>query len=228
MSGTRSDAPIEYVQWYYDLDHQRWASFPKVTGFIDSFLVQVDGPKVLNAGCGPQFFDLLPKFGQVPQQYVGVDVSEATLAYLKTATDPRLAKARQAAELSDVTLERHCADIFDCAERFEGHFDSVVASGFIGTFHEERLQRLLALLRDSLRPGGKLVKLTWHGPHRTPEQTAEKLKYGYDSLKEHEPQAFLQQIEAAGFATLRHEVFACDPETYRWDIIQGCVFQRLG
>lgn len=222
----RSDAPLDYVQWYYNLDHERWSGFPDVTAFMDSFLAEVDGAQVLNAGCGPQFFDVLFKFAELPERYVGVDISEATLTYLETATDPRLVKVREAAARSDVETEPLCADIFDCADRFRACFDTILAIGFIGTFHDEALDRLMLLLWDSLKPGGRLIKMTWHGPHRTPEQTAEKLKYGYDSQQEHQPQAFLSQIERAGFTTLRHEIFDCDPDTYRWDIIQGCVFQR--
>ncbi len=222
----RSDAPLDYVQWYYNLDHERWSGFPDVTAFMDGFLAEVGGAAVLNAGCGPQFFDMMFKFARLPERYVGVDVSEATLTYLETATDHRLVKAREATAGTAVTTELLCADVFDCADQLRGRFDTVLAIGFIGTFHDEGLDRLLMLLRDSLKPGGRLIKMTWHGPHRTPEQTAEKLKYGYDSQKEHQPQEFLSQIERAGFATLRHEIFTCDPDTYRWDVIQGCVFQR--
>ena len=154
----------------------------------------------------------------------GDKLSESDKAPLESA----IAKVREAAAETDVKTELLCADIFNCADRFRGRFDTIVASGFIGTFHHERLDRLLALLRDSLITGGELVNLTWHGPHRTPEQTAEKLKYGYDTLEEHQPQAFLAQIERAGFIMLQHEIFTCDPQEYGWDVIQGCVLQRRG
>jgi len=222
-----TDSPIDYVQWYYDKDHYRWQNFPAVTAFIDSFLAEVDADSVLNPGCGPQFYDYLLRFKSVPKKYVGVDISESTVSYLNSATDPRFVQAKNAALESGANTQILCGDIFDLATELAGGFDTVVATGFIGTFHGEQLTRLCSLCRDALKPGGTLVKLTWHGPHRTPEQTAEKLKYGYDSLEEHEPQKFLDQITATGFAVERHELFECDPETYQWDLIQGCVFRKV-
>ena len=221
-----TDSPIDYVQWYYDKDHYRWDNFPDVTAFIDSFLAEVDGKSVLNPGCGPQFYDYMLKFRSAPDTYVGVDISESTVSYLNSATDPRFVKAKDAALETGADTQVLCADIFDLADDFAGGFDTVVATGFIGTFHNDQLDSLCRLFRNALKPGGKLVKLTWHGPHRTPEQTAEKLKYGYDSLKEHDPQKFLDQIAATGFSVDRHELFECDPETYQWDLIQGCVFRK--
>lgn len=227
MTETLMDSPLDYVQWYYDKDHYRWEHFPEVTAFIDSFLREVDAESVLNPGCGPQFYDYMLRFKSAPKKYVGVDISESTVSYLNSARDQRFVQAKSAALESGATAQILCADIFDLAPQFIGGFDAVVASGFIGTFHGEQLTRLCQILHDALKPGATLVKLTWHGPHRTPEQTAEKLKYGYDSLEEHDPQKFLDQIKASGFAVERHELFECDPETYQWDLIQGCVFRKI-
>lgn len=223
---SRIDAPEDYVRWYYATDRGRWRDFPEVTAFKDAFLSEVRGETVLNAGCGPQYYDWLRKFGETPKRYVGVDVSAATIAYLEHSTDPEISAARQAAQATGATLELACADIFDWPGLSAERFDCVVATGFIGTFHDPHLSRLMARLRDALKPGGRLVKMTWHGPHRTPEQTAKKLEYGYDSLDEHDPDTFLETLLAAGFETERAELFRCDPETYRWDWIQGCVLRK--
>ncbi len=220
------DAPIEYVQDYYDRDHIRWTAFPEITAFIDSFMSEVRGGTVLNAGCGPQFYDYMLKFATPPARYVGLDRSRATIEYLSNSQDRRLVKARVAARAAGATIGLICADIFDCADKLAGRFDAVVATGFIGTFHDAELARLCKLLHDSLRPDGLLVKLTWHGPHRTPDETAEKLKFGYDSLKEHEPADLVSRIEAAGFVSVRSELLECDPQTYRWDFVQGCVLRK--
>lgn len=222
-----TDSPIDYVQWYYDKDHYRWQHFPEVTAFIDSFLAEVNAERVLNPGCGPQFYDYMLRFKSVPKKYVGIDVSKSTVSYLNSASDQRFVEAKRAALETGAETQVLCADIFDLAAELAGGFDAVVATGFIGTFHGERLTRLCRILRDMLKPDGTLVKLTWHGPHRTPEQTAEKLKYGYDSVEEHDPQKLLNQITASGFAVERHELFECDTETYQWDLIQGCVFRKI-
>jgi len=222
-----TDAPLEYVKWYYETDHVRWETFPDVTEFIGSFLREVDAEQVLNAGCGPQFYDHMLRFGSTPKRYVGIDVSRSTICYLNSSSDERMVQAREAANSKGVTIRTMCASIFDVDFELMDPFGTVIASGFIGTFHGEQLDRLCQVLHGALRPGGKLVKLTWHGPHRPAEQTSEKLKYGYDSLEEHEPNHLQNQICANGFAATRSEMFECNPDTYKWDVIQGCVFVRV-
>ncbi|MEM7424773.1 MAG: class I SAM-dependent methyltransferase [Pseudomonadota bacterium] len=220
------DAPIDYVEKYYRMDCDRWDSFPSVSGFLWSFLKHVDGRIVLNAGCGPQYYDYMLKFAERPDRYVGLDVSSSTIRYLQQSRNRRFCAARRAAREGRTIFEFMRADIFDAAARLAGRFDCIVATGFIGTFHGPDLDRLSDVLRGALKPHGKLIKLTWHGPHRTPEQNREKLEYGYDSAEEHQPEVYLSQIADRGFDVLKHEIFECDPETYRWDVIQGCVLQR--
>ena len=223
-----TDAPMGYVENYYEQDIARWDGFPDVTDLIDRTLELVKGPVVLNAGCGPQFYDYLCKFGQPPKVCLGIDIGPATIDFLKTSKHPRLVSAKNRAMAQGVEVDLVCADIFSTKQTIAQRFDTVVATGFIGTFHDDRLDALIDLFHSALRPGGQLIKMTWHGPHRTPEQTAMKLKYGYDSLKEHEPATLRAQIESRGFKTLSEELFACDPETYRWDVIQACHFGKTG
>ncbi|MEM7057931.1 MAG: class I SAM-dependent methyltransferase [Pseudomonadota bacterium] len=219
-----TDAPFEYVREYYAMDVARWDGFPDVTSFMDRFLGNVTGKTVLNPGCGPQFYDWLLRFGEVPERYVGVDYGPATVDYLNTATDPRFLEAKEAAMRLQTECEVYCADILEWLPQHQNSFDCIIATGFVGTFHDQGLDQLLAAFRQSLRPGGRFVKMTWHGPHRTPEQTQKKLEYGYDSPDEHNPDAYLTQIERAGFQADLQEIFECDPTTYRWDVVQGCVF----
>ncbi|MEM7652200.1 MAG: class I SAM-dependent methyltransferase [Pseudomonadota bacterium] len=223
----RTDSPLSYVQDYYARDWWRFETFPEITEFMDNFLFEVKGGSVLNVGCGPQFYDWWGKFGEKPIKYDGIDISQSTHDFLGADLDERLVSARAAVIDSGCAVTLHCADVFDLADTIAGQYDTVVATGFIGTFHDERLDALCALLGAALKPGGRMIKLTWHGPHRTPEQQAEKLRYGYDSQDEHEPAPYRDQIAAAGFRVIREELFHPDPKTYFWNVIQGCVFERV-
>ena len=225
-AGMRIDAPYSYVEAYYANDWRLRDSFADETAFIDRLLAHVAGDVVLNAGCGPQFYDVVSRFGRAPRDYVGVDIGQETIRFLRDSQDPRFLAGRAAAEATGARFELVCHDILTWAGLTPGRFDAIVASGFIGTFHDAKLATLLSRLRAALRDGGRLIKLTWHGPHRTPEQTAQKLEYGYDSLEEHDPSAFVATIEDAGFATIAHEQKMCDARTYRWDVVQGCVFEK--
>ncbi len=220
------EAPYSYVEWYYDNDWRLRNEYPQHTDFIDRFVGMVDGDVVLNAGCGPQFYDLLARFARVPTRYVGVDRSRETTRFLRESTNRQFLECRNAAITSGASLEPVCADIFDWPGLQPNHFDAIVAIGFIGTFHGDRLKKLLDRLHGTLKRRGRLVKLTWHGPHRTPEQTVKKLEYGYDSLEEHDPELFIDTIKAAGFSLLEHDLSHCDPESYRWDVIQAAVFEK--
>ena len=222
----RTEAPYSYIEWYYNNDWRLREDFPDQTAFVDRFLSKVDGETVLNAGCGPQFFDLLPRFRHPPKEYVGIDIGRETYRFLTQSKNSRFLACREAAIAIGTKIEPVCADIFTWPGLRPCRFDCIVATGFIGTFHNNRLSHLLQRLHTSLKSGGRLVKLTWHGPHRTPEQTARKIDFGYDSIEEHDPQKFLETIAAVGFEIVEHELNYCDPETYRWDIIQGALFEK--
>ena len=81
-------------------------------------------------------------------------------------------------------------------------------------------------MRRALKPRGRLVKLTWHGPNRTPGVAREKLKYGYDRARQPSPQELVAAIEQTGFVLRDQAALNCDPASYGWQAIQACVFER--
>ena len=221
-----TEAPYEYIRDYYSKVHRKNADDPAVAEFWLSKLAHIRGECVLNIGCGPTLYDYMLRFGRAPRQYVGLDINKSTFEFLRRSRDPRLLKAKaQVRELGTET-ELIGADVFEYADELEGRFDSIVGVGFFATFHGPRFEQLFDIMARALRPGGKLLKLTWHGPHRTAKETREKLEYAYDNPEEPAPEELVAGIEKAGFLLEEHDLLACDPESSGWDAIQSCLFTR--
>lgn len=219
-------APFQYVSDYYASVQRKNARFPDVARFWLSALGQIDADSVLNAGCGPMFYDNLLHFARSPRVYVGLDLNASSFEFLNHSTDPDLLAAKARAEASGGRIELVCEDMLACGERFEGRFDAIVGVGFFATFHGAGLDRLLAVSHKMLKPGGRLLKLTWHAPHRSAAQTADKLRYRYDSAEEPSPEDLVAAFEDAGFRLANQSTLECDPAEIGFEAIQACLFQR--
>lgn len=220
------EAPYEYIRDYYSHVHRKNAEDPAVAEFWLAKLANIRGETVLNIGCGPTLYDYMLRFGQPPREYVGLDINKTTFDFLRRSRDPRLLKAKARVRRLGTHTELIAADVFDCGESLEGRFDSILGVGFFATFHGQQFERLLEIMARALRPKGMLLKLTWHGPHRTAEQTREKLEYAYDNSQEPTPDELVAGIEKAGFSLVEQDILQCDPKSYKWDAIQSCVFTK--
>jgi len=221
-----TEAPYEYIRDYYAKVHRKSNEDPTVAEFWLSKLAHIRGECVLNIGCGPTLYDYMLRFGRAPRQYVGLDINKSTFEFLRHSKDPRLLEAK--ARVRDLGTETELigADVFECADQLEGRFDSIVGVGFFATFHGPRFEQLFAIMARALRPGGTLLKLTWHGPHRTAQETREKLEYAYDNPEEPTPDELVAGIEKAGFLLAEQQLLKCDPGTQGWDAIQSCLFTK--
>lgn len=222
----QTQAPYTYIRDYYRNVQRKYECFPGEASFCRSSLQHIRGPSVLNVGCGPLLFDDVLHFGDPPREYVGLDINRSTFEFLQRSRDARLLRAKARSRKLETRIEYLCADIFECERRLEGRFNSVLGVGFFATFHSTRFNRLMRLMHRTLKDGGVLLKLTWHGPHRTPEKTRAKLAYRYDSPGEPSPTNLVAGIERAGFTLRNQSVLACDPTTYGWEAIQACMFQK--
>ena len=221
-----TEAPYEYIRNYYAHVHRVNAKDPAVAEFWLSKLCHIRGDSVLNIGCGPTLYDYMLRFGRPPKEYVGLDINKSTFEFLRRSRDPRLLEARARVREAGTRTELIGADVFDCEQRLTGRFDSILGVGFFATFHGARFQRLFEIMARALRPEGTLLKITWHGPHRTQEETRKKLEYAYDNPEEPTPDELVAGIETAGFALVEQEILQCDPAAYGWDSIQACVFRK--
>ena len=224
----QTQAPYDYVRAYYEGALAKAVAFPDVARSWQRCLAAVEGGRCLNVGCGPTFLDYLRHFKHPPTRYVGVDINRATFEFLEEAMHPTLVEARRFTIERGVEVEHRCADVFEIEADLAGRFDCVIAVGFMATFTGERFARLCSILHRSLIPGGRLVKATWHGPRRTAEQTALKVKYRYDNLEETDPSMLASRIEQAGFRLAAEQCLADLPPAYGWESIQTCVFTKAG
>ena len=222
----RTEAPYDYISDYYSHVHRINDAYPEVAEFWLSRLDRIRGDAVLNVGCGPTFYDYALRFGRPPRDYVGLDVNKSTFDFLDRSDDARLLEAKQRVRALGTRCEHIAASVFDCEQRLAGRFDCILGVGFFATFHGAEFERLLSIMGRALRESGTLLKLTWHGPHRTAEETKKKHDYGYDNPEEPGPQKLVAGFERAGFDLEEQAILECDPATYGWDAIQYCLFTK--
>lgn len=222
-----TEAPYGYIRDYYDHVHRVNAQDPEVAEFWLSRLARIDGDAVLNVGCGPTLYDYMLRFGRAPSEYVGLDINASTFDFLRGSEDPRLVAARDRVSALGTRTELIAGDVFDFAASLANRFDWILGVGFFATFHGPRLERLLGVMSDALRDDGMLVKLTWHGPHRTPEETRKKHEYGYDNPEEPSPAELVAEFERCGFELVEEDILPCRPESTGWDAIQFCQFRKV-
>ena len=221
-----TEAPYEYIREYYAHVHRKNADDPAAAEFWLSKLARIDADDVLNIGCGPTLYDYMLRFGRPPRTYTGLDINKSTFEFLRRSTDPRLVAARRRVRELGTKVELIAGDVFEMAPRLEERFDCILGVGFFATFSGVRFERLLRIMRGSLRTDGMLMKLTWHGPHRTREETRKKHEYSYDNPEEPTPDELVQGFEKGGFRLVEQELLRCDPASTGWDAIQYCLFER--
>jgi len=220
------EAPYHYIHEYYQHAHRKLERLPDMASFLRSSLRRVHGKNVLNVGCGPQAYDHLLNLGTAPREYVGLDVNRNTFEFLHRSRCQSLVRARARAHDMGTHIEFVCGDVLECDAMMARRFDVVMGIGVFATFYGQRFEQLTSVLRDALCDGGRLLKVSWHRPHRSPEETARKLQYRYDSTIEPSPEELVAGFERAGFRLCEEEFFQCDPETHGWDLVQMCLFEK--
>ena len=219
---------MAYIDRYYRRQVDFALRFKEITDEIFRPLRDVGGGAVLNVGCGPMFFDNAVYFATPPERYVGVDLNEAAIDYLQSSDHPNLAAARDRFRESSGIPVLLAGDIADPDLPLEGRFDYVLAIGVIGALWPEQSAHVVRCIGAFLKPGGRLIKVTWHGARRTPEEHAEKKRYSFDSNVDPTPAELVEHIVGAGFAVVTDNLLTTDPATYQWEMVQTSVFQRTG
>lgn len=221
-----TQAPYEYTRDYYQNVLDKAERFPRETSCWMSHLASIRETKVLNIGCGPTFYDYLPWFGSEPQVCTGLDINQSTFDFLHQSQAPELLRAKRWIQKGDTHVEMICDDVFNCEERLAGQYDCILGVGFFAGFHNNRFDELMYIMKRALVDGGKLIKISWHGPHRSQSMTWKKLQYCYESVEFTDPDKLVSDIERNGFILEREDIIECDP-AYGWNTIQACHFKSL-
>ena len=220
------EAPLAYVKDYYEQLLERRRFFQEATTFYLRELRHVRGRRVLNAGCGPQLYDYLRHFGELPEVYFGVDINRSTFEYMKRSRNSALLASRRFARDECIDVRDVCADISDCMESL-GPLDCVVGVGFFGTFCEQRFRRMIDATHRGLRPLGLLVIISWYGCHLSRRVHRRKVRYRYDGLNSPSLDETVSWTERQGFQLVHRTQFDVpDQDVYGWETIQSCVFRK--
>lgn len=133
MSRSELLMPLIYEIGQYAVGAKRWQKH-----FLRDLVRPKSGQRILDLGCGTgEILRLLP-----PVEYVGFDVSEARI---QAAMRKFGARARFV-----------CKDISVVEPRSLGRFDIVMAVGILHHVGDDRVNGLIALAKQVLKPGGKL------------------------------------------------------------------------
>lgn len=218
-------APIEYIREYYEGSLSKAADFPREYGFYQSFLKDyVNGPSILNVGCGPLYYEDLMHVGEAPNHYVGVDVNANAFKYMEKAKHPRLAECKAYAESHNVHTECVAESFFDWATETDARFDSVFGVGVFATFYGDEFDQMMRLVWRVLKEGGHLVNVSWDGWPYTEEQYQEKLKYRFSGTDGPTPDELIDWVQKNGFKLMERRILITDAETYGWDSIHVSAF----
>ncbi len=108
---------------------------------LELFAKPQSGERVLDVGCGPGFvIDYLPKV-----DYVGTDIDPRYIAHAQQHYGDRGAF--------------HCIELRADNIASFGKFDLILLNGVLHHIDDENAVGLLTLLRDALRPGGRVMTL---------------------------------------------------------------------
>lgn len=145
---------------------------------------------VLEIGCGTG--RLLRRLAPRHRRYVGIDISEETLA----------------AEELPPNAETRVADAVDLAGFADRSFDVVISSQLMEHFHPDDVPPHLAAVRRVLRPGGRFIFETpssLTGPHDISRHFDRESTCFH--LKEYDFRSLRPLLKAAGFRKVRSPLF---------------------
>jgi cyclopropane fatty-acyl-phospholipid synthase-like methyltransferase len=215
-----SEAPWSFVEQYYldDLAEQDTTE----SRYAQSWLKDVRGVSILSLGCGPNFFEDVQFFSEVPREIVGVDLNENNIEFLKQSAHPEMLRRRAVLKEHGIGVSLIHGDIRKKREGFQGHFDTVYLSGVLGMFQKTELSELLVLVHSYLKPGGRIVDIDWTDCRLSPEKYAERESFDWYSKKGPDVEEIGKMMTVAGFTVLRHDTYTVtNPEDYGWGTIYG-------
>lgn len=211
-------ASEQFVETYYndDLDERespesKWAA---------QWFREVKGESVLNIGCGPQLYNDALAFAETPMELVGLDANEANIEFLRKSRHPEILKAKKRLDHLDVKIELLLQDIRENNATLCGRFDTVFASGLIGSFNQPDTSEILQTLLTYLNPHGRLVIVSWADDYLSDSKLEERRRYEWYERHELAPEDVARILDEAGFWIMRQEIYRVpNPKEYEWGTI---------
>lgn len=205
-------APWEFVEKYYTDDLEERES-PESKRFLQ-WLKYVQWGNILNIGCGPNFYDDVQFFKNIPKELIGIDINENNIEFLKQSKHPELSKRRDFLKSHGVKVDDFVWDIKDKRTEFINQFDTIYDMGVLGMFGKDELVNIFQLLSQYLKAGGRIVHIDWIDSRLTKDKLQER--ESFNRVKKGPTiEVFGEIMEVCGFKILRHEVYTLtDPENY--------------
>ncbi len=219
-------APLDFVEKYYT-DDLAERNTPESLWAL-KWLEEVKGESVLSLGCGPNFYDDAQFFTNLPKEFVGIDLNENNIAFLKQSTHPEIIRSKEVLDKNHTNISLIVANIKEKQDTFINHFDTIYANGVLGMFQEDNFVNLLKLIHLYLKPGGVLIDVDWTDVRLTREKLQERESYEWYSTQGPSIQRINELLQKTGFTILKHEVYTVpDPISYNWGKIYGYVAKKI-
>jgi SAM-dependent methyltransferase len=220
--------PLEYIEKYYEQDMEDSSEYKEVSLLYNKTLDYVIGKKVLNVGCGPQFYNDLKYFHEIPKEYFGIDINKSTFDFLENSKNYHLIKAKEFINKNKINVHYVLNDIFEFAKNSEEKFNTILGVGCFGIFEKEKFKSLMKILHKALKKGGRLVDVSWYEPHLPKEEIDNKKKYYFESFKGPNEKEFISFAKDAKFKLIFSELLKIEnKEDYQWGKVQGNVFEKI-
>ena len=219
-------APWDFVEQYY-ADDLAERNTPESKWTLTWFK-EVKGTRVLSWGCGPNFYDDALFFTDLPEEFIGIDLNENNIAFLKESTHPEVVRCKNALKEHGTKVSLLRDDIRKKQQSFTNHFDTVYAVGVLGMFKESDLHRLLKLVYSYLKPGGRLVDVDWTDCRLSEGKYRERESFKWYSKQGPSIERIGELlVEKNGFKILKHEIYNVqNPIEYGWGKIYAYVAEK--
>lgn len=218
-------APWSFIEQYYLDDLAERDSHE--SRFYLSLLESVKGKSVLSLGCGPNLYDDVQFFANIPKEVVGIDLNRNNIEFLKKSRNLNLLQAKQFLKKHHVKSELIVGNILKPRKAFQNRFDAVYAMGVIGMFRERQIKGLLKLIHGYLKPNGIFLDIDWTDCQLSKEKYKEREGYEWYSRQGPTIKRLAELFNEAEFRTIKqcaHHV--PDKQAYGWGKIYGIAAKK--
>lgn len=208
-------APEDFVTKYYLADLEERNS--KESRWFHSCLKEVKGEKILSLGCGPNLYDDVFFFNNIPKYLVGVDINESNIGFLKNSNLEELKNVRRNVLNHKVDTELFVGDILKFRPEWQNEFDSVYAMGVLGMLKRDDFEKVIDNIKKYLKPGGRIVDIDWTDCRLSQEKYKERESFNWYSNQGPSIKEIENIIKKAEFTIKTSEIYEVEnPEEYDW------------